>query len=87
MRYSMSGAGAADAALADMARPPAVVVTAPAPVSVIAQASISGKPNRASNTSLMPRIDVRAETEAHAMPGLARLPSASCSRIAGITPR
>ena len=47
--------------------PPAVVVTAPAPVSVIAQASISGKPKRALEHLLMARIDAGAEAEAHAV--------------------
>ena len=52
--------------------PPAVEVTAPAPVSVIAQASISGKPKRCSKSCLMTRIDTGAETKTYACARSAR---------------
>ena len=59
---------------------------AAAPVSVIAQASTSGKPKRASNGAWCLRVDAGAEAEADAMRARRRS-AGGCSRIAGITPR
>ena len=61
--------------------------TAPAPVSVIAQASISGKPKRASKVACMPRgrhrRRSRSAPDARGHPGCRRAPIS----IAGMTPR
>ena len=63
------------------------MMTAPAPVSVIAQASSSGKPKRCLERRVEALVDAGAEAEAHACAALSEGPSGADISMAGMTPR
>ena len=80
--------GAAEAGRADVARLAVGHDAAPpAPVSVIAQASSSGRPKRASNAAWCARVDAGAEAEAQLVHRGRPSLGGAASSIAGITPR